>query len=63
MVLLLALLLLVVISPQISYCNEDTTINPQKQSQNSKDYKICNVLGGLDVTRYISRDARSFFAG
>ena len=28
-----------------------------------KAYKICNVLGGLDVTRFVSRDARAFFAG
>jgi hypothetical protein len=27
-----------------------------------KDYKICNVLGGLDVTRLVSRNARNFFA-
>ncbi|KAL9190468.1 hypothetical protein ACHAXT_007679 [Thalassiosira profunda] len=28
-----------------------------------KAFKICSVLGGLDVTRYVSRDARSLFAG
>lgn len=28
-----------------------------------KSFRICSVLGGLDVTRYVSRDARSFFAG
>ena len=28
-----------------------------------KSYKICSVLGGLDVTRFVSRDARAFFAG
>ena len=28
-----------------------------------KAYKICNVMGGLDVTRFVSRDARAFFAG
>ena len=26
-----------------------------------KDYKICDVLGGLDVTRLVSRNARTFF--
>jgi hypothetical protein len=26
-----------------------------------KNYKICDVLGGLDVTRLVSRNARTFF--
>ena len=30
---------------------------------NEKSFKICSVLGALDVTRFISRDAQSFFAG
>ena len=32
-------------------------------SEGDKSFRICSVLGGLDVTRYVSRDARSFFAG
>ena len=31
--------------------------------EGDKSFRICTVLGGLDVTRYVSRDARSFFAG
>ena len=30
--------------------------------QQSKEFKICDVLGGLDVTRLVSTRARSFFA-
>ena len=30
-------------------------------SQNDKAFKICNVLGGLDVTRYVSSNARNIF--
>lgn len=30
--------------------------------ETKKDYKICDVLGGLDVTRLVSRNARTFFA-
>ena len=33
------------------------------EGDKSKSFRICSVLGGLDVTRYVSRDARSFFAG
>jgi hypothetical protein len=29
----------------------------------NKTYKICNVLGGLDVTRVVSSNARHFFQG
>ena len=28
-----------------------------------KTFKICNVLGGLDVTRVVSSNARHFFQG
>ena len=28
---------------------------------NNKDYKICDVLGGLDVTRLVSTNTRNFF--
>ena len=35
----------------------------QATSTTEKAFKICNVLGGLDVTRFVSRDARAFFAG
>jgi len=27
----------------------------------TKEYKICDVLGGLDVTRFVSTNARNFF--
>ena len=35
---------------------DDTTSN------HDKDYKICDVLGGLDVTRLVSTNARNFFS-
>jgi len=56
-----------------SYMNNEnrrTTTNddeeqekPKVKDRDNKTYKICSVEGGLDITRYISRDARSFFAG
>ena len=32
------------------------------QTEENKEFKICDVLGGLDVTRLVSNNARSFFA-
>ena len=40
-----------------------TTTTTTSTSTTDKAFKICNVLGGLDVTRFVSRDARAFFAG
>jgi tRNA A-37 threonylcarbamoyl transferase component Bud32 len=31
-------------------------------ANNNKDFKICNVLGGLDVTRFVATRAKGFFA-
>ncbi|CAB9529589.1 Receptor-type guanylate cyclase gcy [Seminavis robusta] len=33
-----------------------------RSADDTKDYKICDAIGGLDVTRLVSTNARNFFA-
>ena len=54
----------------VPHCQQSTMARERRQRKRSlsgaegdKSFRICSVLGGLDVTRYVSRDARSFFAG
>ena len=42
--------------------NAENTVDQIYTKNSSKQYKICDVLGGLDVTRLVSTNARNFFA-
>ena len=43
--------------------DEDTDSGGGDNDGGDKTYKICSVPGGMDMTRFISQDARHFFAG
>lgn len=43
--------------------DEDLLKSDTNSARNSKALKICDVLGGLDVTRVYSHDTRSLFQG
>ena len=54
-----ALLLLVATTSQ---AQEQQAPQEAATTNNDKEFKICDVLGGLDVTRFVSTRARGFFA-
>ena len=49
--------------PKEEGIDEDLLNSDTNTDRNSKTLKICDVLGGLDVTRVYSHDTRSLFQG